>query len=179
MAHKYPIIVIEEIIKDPYFQEKINNNEFTKLYVWLNQEYQDYNNIVIGRTTELLYDAGINPLLYMNMVPLNFGAGMTIKKLNIPNNIDIIGDYAFEYSIIEEITIPNSIIKIGDRAFGGCKKIKIKYLGNTYQWLNIDIGFNINDFYMLKTTIECMNGNISYVAGKPGEGVVPKINKTI
>ena len=46
MAHKYPTIVIEEIIKNPYFQEKINNNEFTKLYVWLNQEYQDYNNIV-------------------------------------------------------------------------------------------------------------------------------------
>lgn len=105
MAHKYPTIVIEEIIKNPYFQEKINNNEFTKLYVWLNQNYYDYNKIIIGGTTELLYDAGIDPLLYMSIVPLNFGAGMTIKKLTIPSNIDIIGDYAFEYSEIEEITI--------------------------------------------------------------------------
>ena len=174
MAHKYPAIVIEEIIKDPYFQEKINNNEFTKLYVWLNQEYQDYNNIVIGRTTELLYDAGINPLLYMNMVPLNFGAGMTIKKLTIPSNINIIGDCAFEYSEIEEITIPDSITKIGDRAFAGCEKIKIKYLGTTDQWLNIDINLANNGFYVFKTIIECIDGNISFVR-KPGGGIVPKI----
>ena len=175
MAHKYPIIVIEEIIKDPYFQEKVNNNEFTKLYVWLNQEYHDYNNIVIGRTTELLYDAGINPLLYMNIIPLNFGAGMTIKKLTIPNNIYIIGDYAFEYSEIEEIIIPDSIIKIGNRAFEGCEKIRIKYLGTTDQWLNIDIDLVNNWLYAFKTIIECTDGNITYVMGNSGKGVVPKI----
>lgn len=174
MTYKYPTIVTSEIIKNPYFQEKIDNNEFTDLYVWLNQKYHDYNNIVIGRTTELLYDADIDPLLYMSIVPLNFGAGMTIKKLAIPNNIDIIGDYAFEYSEIEEIVIPNSIVKIGNRAFAGCENLKIKYLGTVNQWLNIDINPANTGFYVFKTIIECTDGNIQYIV-KEGKGIIPKI----
>lgn len=50
-----------------------------------------------------------------------------VKKIEIPNTVVEIGNYAFQYSGLTEITIPTSVEKIGQYAFGYCDNLKSVY----------------------------------------------------
>lgn len=41
-------------------------------------------------------------------------------KIDLPTKLEVIGDYAFEATKIEEITIPNSVNQVGVAAFSSC-----------------------------------------------------------
>ncbi|MBQ9853516.1 MAG: leucine-rich repeat protein [Bacilli bacterium] len=64
---------------------------------------------------------------------------ITAKKVQLPNSITEIKEYAFlECENLEEINIPNSVTSIGERAFYGCKNLKrivlpenLSYLGSS------------------------------------------------
>ena len=48
-----------------------------------------------------------------------------LKKINIPNSVEMICAFAFAHCInLENIEIPNSVFLIGHGAFDGCKKLK-------------------------------------------------------
>lgn len=50
-------------------------------------------------------------------------ASTSFTKVNLPNTITYIGDYAFSNSGIETLELPNSLVYIGERAFSGCNKL--------------------------------------------------------
>jgi hypothetical protein len=52
-----------------------------------------------------------------------------LTSLDIPDNVTIIGDYAFEYcSNLSNINIPNSITSIGIQAFYNCTSLKTIFM---------------------------------------------------
>ena len=62
-----------------------------------------------------------------NFAGSNNASGLlrAISKINIPNSITCIGNYAFcNCSNLTNITIPNSVTTIGDYVFAGCTSLK-------------------------------------------------------
>lgn len=46
----------------------------------------------------------------------------SIKSMNIPNNVEVIGDWAFSFcNNMASLVIPNSVTSIGEYAFYGCE----------------------------------------------------------
>ena len=101
-------------------------NNFTKLYIDVNYDY-------IYELSEVLLEAGINPLEYMIRIPNEFlyGSAYSIKDFKIPNNIVSIGKHAFSYTDLVEVVIPEGVKRVGDRAFSGCLDLTTVYLPST------------------------------------------------
>ena len=79
----------------------------------------------IGELTNILIQAGIDPLLGMTEIPtcfLYYQEG--IKSFSIPVGIIKIGRGAFAYTDLESITIPNSVKVIEEFAFASCENLK-------------------------------------------------------
>ena len=79
----------------------------------------------IGELTNILIQAGIDPLLGMTEIPtcfLYYQEG--IKSFSIPMGITRLGRSAFAYTDLENITIPNSVEVIDDGAFYKCENLK-------------------------------------------------------
>lgn len=50
---------------------------------------------------------------------------LTVKKIVLPDSIQVIGEKAFIHMLsLREINIPSSVVSIGPFAFNGCKKLK-------------------------------------------------------
>ena len=98
---------------------EILKNDWTAIYDDL-LSYLDVSNL----TDFLLNKAHINPLYYMKSVPIYFAYKLDIPSINIPNNVTIIGRYAFYgCSSLTSITIPSSVTSIGYGAFSGCSSL--------------------------------------------------------
>ena len=98
---------------------EILNNDWTAIY----DDLSSYLDIQI-LTDFLLNKAHINPLYYMTSVPVYFAYNLDIPSINIPNNVTIIGRYAFENcSKLTSINIPNSVRSIGSGAFYNCIRL--------------------------------------------------------
>ena len=107
-----------DILKDFILShaEEINNNDFKSVYSKALDE--DDPTSLVPRFTEILIDAGINPLLYMDYVPDCYAYRLNWTSVVIPNTIKDIGDSAFEgCTRLTSITIPNSVTSIGTSAF--------------------------------------------------------------
>ena len=55
-----------------------------------------------------------------------FGMSICLSRVDIPNSVTHIGDYAFSSTSIKKIDIPQSVESIGEDAFGGTKIKRIK-----------------------------------------------------
>ena len=71
-----------------------------------------------------------------NNIPFNPYA-QYLKKITLPNSIEIIGGNAFQGTPLTQIVLPDSVVDIGDSAFRNCKNLKsvklsknTKYIGN-------------------------------------------------
>lgn len=103
-------------------REALDNNDFNSLYREL--LFLNHDEMLISDFTKLLYDAKINPLLFMESVPTFFLIkNKDIKSIKIPNNIKMIDTNAFGQSSISNIFIPNSIETIGSHAFADCQNL--------------------------------------------------------
>lgn len=143
------------IVNAKFIFEYVNINEEDKTcYVYPSGTY--YGRVVIPETVEIdnregVYTVigietagnGIGGAAYENEITeiilpptlkvigsCTFKACKKLTKIELPNGLTKIGDYAFSGSGIEEITIPNSVTEIGAKAFYGCKKLKNVYIGN-------------------------------------------------
>ena len=100
-----------------------NNTE--KLYDLWSRASLDFT-VDAKNLTELLYAAGINPLLYTSKVPwyfLNKYAGK-LDSFTIPPNITVIERNAFYRTMLREIEIPSSVTFIGGFAFAKCSDLQ-------------------------------------------------------
>ena len=69
--------------------------------------------------TDIFIEAGIDPLKYMDAVPIAYlyRTDLDLKEINVPDNIKYIYKYAFEEAKLRKVTIPKTVIKIAKSAF--------------------------------------------------------------
>ena len=104
--------------------------KFIKLHKDLIEEsnfeelYEQFDNITdyISDThylTDIFIEAGIDPLKYMDTVPIAYlyKTDLDLKEINVPDNIKYIYKYAFEEAKLRKVTIPKTVIKIAKSAF--------------------------------------------------------------
>ena len=102
--------------------KEINNNDFKSVYSKALDEYDPTS--VISRFTEILIDASINPLLYMDYVPAFYAYRLNWTSVVIPNTIKGIGSSAFEGCTgLTSVRMPNSVTSIGYYAFYNCTSL--------------------------------------------------------
>ena len=100
-------------------EELINTNNFKDLYRGVVSAGVKLAHL--HELTEILYLAGIDPLQYLEKVPEVFLLNSTQSSVDIPDNIKIIGDFAFMAAkYLKKVHIGNSVTAIGDGAFKEC-----------------------------------------------------------
>ena len=164
-------------------QQLIDNNEWEKIY---NIAENNLSVGDIGKLTSILLNVSINPLNYLDYIPIAYLAFTDIKDFIIPSHIEAIRDSAFLDCInLYSIHIPNRVSIIEETAFGNCRKLKtirlersvktiekyafmncanltaIIYSGTMEEFKNIDIEPRGN-IYLFQSKIFCDNGSIYY-----------------
>ena len=103
--------------------ELIESNRFYELYKKASDDL--YFSQTIATLTRALIQANIDPLAHMNEVPYCFLYGdSTLKKFNIPDNIEFVSMVAFaECTSLEEITCGSKVSVIYYGAFEECTSL--------------------------------------------------------
>lgn len=119
----------------------INDNEFDTVFKKLDRDFsislQESNTFL-----NVLYSAGIDPLLYMKKMPVGFMMeNLDVESIKIPSNITKISNSAFSgCKNLKSIDIKGLVTEIGRFAFAKCTSLKdIFYAGTIKQWNNINI----------------------------------------
>lgn len=100
-------------------KELIQDNNFEELYKKFDN-ITDYTSDT-HYLTDILIEAGINPLEYMDAVPPGYlyKTDLNLRAIDIPDNIKYIYVYAFEDARLRKVTLPKTIIKMSKSAFFG------------------------------------------------------------
>lgn len=114
----------------------LEEGNFDELY----SRYQREVDLLSTPLTELLINAGIEPLDYLTHIPKHYlQYNESIAEVVVPENIKGIGDSAFEgCNGLTSITIPDSVTTIGSFAFSGCKGLTSVTISDSVT--SIDIG---------------------------------------
>ena len=114
----------QQIIK--HYADLIEINDWETFYIRLKSVY---NNSNIGQITEILLEAGIDPLKDLDYIPENYLAGSDLGSFTIPEHIKIIEEYAFnECQKLKIIYFPNSLEIVKFRAFRNCHSLEDIYI---------------------------------------------------
>lgn len=99
------------------YQELVKESNFEELY-------KQFDNITdytyeTHYLTDIFIEAGIDPLKYMDAVPIAYlyRTDLDLREINIPDNIKYIYKQAFEEARLRKVTIPKTVIKIASSAF--------------------------------------------------------------
>ena len=131
---------VVKFIKRPDIKSAFENSDFDYIYDIANSRSEFFNSLV----TLFCLEANINPLNYMDNVPVNYCNLSThfsdpddpykkyLENLIIPDNIKAIHKDAFhDCKQIRTLTISEGVKTIGDSAFYGCVRLKELYLPST------------------------------------------------
>lgn len=121
--------------------ELLNKCEFKKLYDAIYKLIEEsHYDVRVGDLTYIFVSAGIDPLMYMDEIPVQyFMNNDNLISIDIPNNIKSIGDSAFKAcSGLTNIVIPDSVKSIGKAAFGNCRSLKSVIIGNGVDYISKD-----------------------------------------
>ena len=112
--------------------DEINENNFTKVYEDLVDDLDsEREEREIGKFTDMLIDAGINPLMYMKTIPQYYMSGSSQTSIEIPEHIQSIDFDAFDSCKgLKSITIPDSVKKIDNCAFLECTGLTSVIIGD-------------------------------------------------
>ena len=121
--------LLKTILSSEDIQNAINSGNFEDAY----ENIYD-KNILLANTgdenitplfTEILYNAGIDPLKYLKHIPKYFAFKSKKTSFDIPNRIETIGNHAFSNcSKLKDINLSNNLISIGVSAFAHCKNLR-------------------------------------------------------
>lgn len=125
----------------------IDNNKFEELYNNINSQYPLIVGYIIPVITQLLLEAGINPLPYMKTVPphymdgvMDFEDGKKFESIDIPNRIEAISEDAFLCCLLlKKVKISNKLKILRHQAFRGCIGISSINLPLTLQYIAPDV----------------------------------------
>lgn len=98
-------------------KELVEESNFEELY----EQFDDITDYLSDThyLTDIFIEAGIDPLKYMDTVPIAYlyKTDLDLKEINVPDNIKYIYKYAFEDAKLRKVTIPKTVIKIAKSAF--------------------------------------------------------------
>lgn len=113
----------------------IDDGKFADIYQELYLRYKDVYQECIGKFTEKMLEAGIDPLEYMNYVPNFYLVGSTnIKKLSIPTHINKTGDFLLLDSNVTEVSVPKTLV-VNPQSWKGAKNTLQIYSTETDEYL--------------------------------------------
>ena len=131
---------VVEFVKQPDIKSAFEKSDFDYIYDAANTRSEFFNSLV----TLFCLEANINPLKYIDNVPVNYCNLNThfsdpddpykkyLENLVIPDNIKVIHKNAFhDCKQIRTLTISEGVETIGDSAFYGCVRLKELYLPST------------------------------------------------
>ena len=117
---------LDEFFKDSHNRKLLNNKDFANLYISINsylmQHSYDTENDLVSYLTEVLLSAGFNPLENLENMPNRYMCrNKDLESFKVPDNIVMIGDYAFARCIhLTNIILPKSLTFINIGLFCGC-----------------------------------------------------------
>lgn len=98
-------------------QDLVKESKFEELY----KEFGDITDYFSDThyLTDIFIEAGIDPLKYMDAVPVGYlyKTNLDLKEINIPDNINYIYVYAFKEAGLRKVTIPKTVVKIARSVF--------------------------------------------------------------
>ena len=122
-------------LKSKKVQKFLTTNDLDSLYLNLEEDFYS-NRFIIRQVTELLLDADIDPLNYMDCIPKNYLVhSQNINDFKIPNHIKSIWSGAFEGSTLKEVWIPDGVKYIGKNAFAETKLEEVEIPGSA-NWID-------------------------------------------
>ena len=99
------------------YRDLVKESNFKELY----EQFDNITHYVSDThyLTDIFIEAGIDPLKYMDAVPVGYlyKTDLDLKEINIPDNIKYIYVYAFEDAKLRKVTIPKTVVKIAAGAF--------------------------------------------------------------
>ena len=112
--------------------DEINENNFTKVYEDLVDDLDsEEEEREIGKFTDMLIDAGINPLMYMKTIPQYYMSGSSQTSIEIPEHIQSIDFDAFDgCKGLKSVTIPDNVTSIDNCAFLECSGLTSVIIGD-------------------------------------------------
>ena len=161
--------------------EYIESEDYADFYdlIWADENCNNFG--IVGEITAILENININPLEYLNYIPIGYYSGASKTELDIPKNIKEINNYAFESSSLKSIDIPFNVKYIGEGSFAYCEDLKLVQIDNpdiqiqydAFDYCDIDKiiyagsrsdweGFEFSDrakFHM----VECSDGDVNYI----------------
>ena len=132
---------------DKFIEQKIewiDDGKFAEIYQELYLRYKDVYQECIGKFTEKMLEAGIDPLEYMNYVPNFYLLGSrNIKKLIIPTHINKTGDFLLLDSNVIQVCVPKNLV-VNPQSWTGAKDTLQVYSAETAEYLGIFPSVKIN-----------------------------------
>ena len=120
---------LRRFLSEPEIKKALQKSDLSTLYKKL-QETENYD--TIGTFTQLLISLNIDPLSYLDSIPIAFLASTSVKSIDIPNHITNISDWAFcDCESLTSITIPDSVTSIGGYAFDYCTSLESIIIPNS------------------------------------------------
>lgn len=120
--------LLKTILSNEDIQNAINSGNFEDAYEKICENVlltNDGDELIIPLFTEILYNAGIDPLKYLKYIPEYFATYSKKTSFDISNNVETIGNHAFSNcSNLKDINLSNNLISIGVSAFAHCKNLK-------------------------------------------------------
>lgn len=112
---------VEEFLKKEEVGDLINSLKFQDLYRLASRSLHYMN---IGKMTDIFYEAGLDPLKYMDSVPNNFRSYSDASEVHVPSNVDFVGDKAFQcMNNLTDLKIDEGPTSLGEEAFFLCEKL--------------------------------------------------------
>lgn len=90
----------------------------------------------VGQLTQFFIENGVNPLLYMDEIPIDYAFNLKNTQINIPPQIKKINPFSFYGFENDSLFIPEGVVKIQNNSFNYSKINKIhfpkslKYIGS-------------------------------------------------
>ena len=119
----------------------IEDNNFYEVYLQIINKGLTQHRTEISET---FLRAGINPLLYMDWVPMGFlcGSVLDLQEDIIPSNVKQIKAKAFSSTEVVTLRIPQGVEDIFTRAFSSCHYLREVYLPKSIKYLENSIFSN-------------------------------------
>ena len=141
----------------------IDQNKWNEVYDYLNRGIIKHNQV-----TESFYEAGIDPLDYLDYIPEDYlSNNANLIEIEIPDHIKYIADSAFYGCLrVTDIELPRSVEDIGDYALAGMDNLKSIYIPGKLEYLS-PLGIYLNDslekIYSIAANKEVLKMNVSEI----------------
>lgn len=157
-------------------QGYLKKGDFQSLYKLADEDLETRS--LTSCVTQLLLDADINPIDYIDYIPISCFFGLDMHGFVLPNhvtgidsfsfayttnlktitlkNINYIGESSFNSSDLETSTIPGSIDVIPPEAFNSCKNLKKVVLEEGVEYINDSAFINcstLKELYLPSTLV--------------------------